>query len=71
MSPMKMFKLTVSISLTVIGLATAVTTLVYMGHNNNWANPANELVGVPLVIVGFSVALTMFIISCVVSNEAC
>jgi O-antigen/teichoic acid export membrane protein len=69
MSLGKIIKLSVSISLTIIGLTTAVTTLIFMGHNNHWQHVTDELIATPLIIVGFCTALTMFIISCVVSDH--
>lgn len=62
-------ELCVSIPLTILPFATAITTLVFMGHNQHWQKMHDELIATPLVVVGFGVGLTMFIITCVICGR--
>jgi ABC-type molybdate transport system permease subunit len=58
-------ELCVTIPLTILPAATAVTTLVFMGHNQHWQIIHDELIAAPIIVVGFGLALTMFIITLV------
>lgn len=66
----KALLLSLTISLSIIGLTTAITTLIFMGHNGHWEIAHDELVAAPLIVVGFGTALTMFIVTCCISSVA-
>lgn len=62
-------ELCVTIPLTIISGATALTTLIFMGHNQHWQRATDELIATPIVVAGFGISLTLFIITCVICGR--
>jgi hypothetical protein len=69
MSARHILELCVTIPFTILPLATAITTLIFMGHNQHWQVVHDELIAAPIIVVGFGMALTMFIITCCITCD--
>jgi ABC-type Fe3+ transport system permease subunit len=69
MSARRILELCITIPLTILPLTAAITTLVYMGHNGHWANIRDEWIATPVVVMGFGVALVMFILTCILTSD--
>lgn len=69
MSARRILELCVTIPLTILPAAAAITTLIFMGHNQHWQVIHDELIATPIIVVGFGLALTMFIITCCITSD--
>jgi ABC-type Fe3+ transport system permease subunit len=69
MSARRILELCITIPLTILPLATAITTLIFMGHNQHWQIIHDELIAAPIIVVGFGTALVMFILTCCIAGE--